>query len=273
MSKFGDFNFGDDADIGPDTDPTPDDPNNVSGTDNIPNDRNNFDEPGEGDSFRGEDVSVWDASGNPEEPGAQTDQAHAPIEMDSQSAVVPDGGGSVGRNDDSDAQENKGDEQTGDKEDDTPKPEETISIVEDEPPDHYDETSYYDDSEPEQKFDHPTGEYKYYDDTVPADDEVTWEYLNPNVDPEALESFLADLEVEVNELENILNIDLDLEDAPDLPGELSIDISDDEYEMPGLDEIHGSLDINDYIGDVSLNSLIEEFQFLDDDLDSELEDF
>jgi hypothetical protein len=78
MSKFYDFNFGDEGG-GPDTDPIPDDPDAADPTDGLPDDNTNYVEPGEGDSFRGEDPSVWAGAGNPEEPEAQVDQAAVPV--------------------------------------------------------------------------------------------------------------------------------------------------------------------------------------------------
>lgn len=70
MSSFNlyDNNFGDDGG-GPDTDPTPDpvDPYEDDGAP-LPEDTNNFQEPGEGSSFAGQDPSVWEGRGNPEQP-------------------------------------------------------------------------------------------------------------------------------------------------------------------------------------------------------------
>lgn len=103
-------------------------------------------EPGAGDSFSGEDVSVWEGEGNPEKPEAQTDQATSPIEIDSQSATVPDGGGTFGRSDDPDAKENVADEETGDDEDDVARPEQANSNLEEDAREHIEVDDYFDET-------------------------------------------------------------------------------------------------------------------------------
>lgn len=279
MAKFTDNNFGDDE-PGPDTDPIPDidndEENNID--DGLtPTDQTNYQEPGIGDSFAGEDPSVWEAEGNPEKPEAQTDQATSPIEIDSQSATVPDGGGTFGRNDDPDAKENIADEEAGDDEDDTAKIEDVSVDIEEEVKEYIEEDDYFD----EVSFDTHLKAIEALKEKIDA-------VFEPEPEPE-LESLQQSLDVDENikfpSIEDLLNFLVDeiekeyefgLEfpdfDDDTIDDDLEFgDLADeDQYEMPGLAEIVGSLDINDYIGDTPLNSLLAEFQYVDAEENNEL---
>lgn len=267
MAKFYDQNFGDDE-PGPDTDPTPDidndEENNID--DGLtPIDQTNYQEPGIGDSFAGEDPSVWEAEGNPEKPEAQTDQATSPIEIDNQSATVPDGGGTFGRNDDPDAKEDIADEETGDDEDDTARPEQTSVDVDRETKEYIEPNDYFDE--------------------VSYDNHLKAQALeNVNVE-ELQESLDIDEDIKFPSIEDLLNFIVDRIEKeydfglefPDFDDDTIDDdlehgdlADEDQYEMPELAEVVGSLDINDYIGDVSLNSLLAEFQYVDAEADDEL---
>lgn len=77
MANIYDNNFGDDG-AGPDTDPTPDFEQLSFDFDDI--DQTNYEEPGEGDTFSGQDPSVWEGRGNPENPEAQDSVVVAAVE-------------------------------------------------------------------------------------------------------------------------------------------------------------------------------------------------
>ncbi len=133
MANFNDFNWGDD-DPGPDTDPTPEEfealASDLTGLFEEEIDRTNYDEPGAGKTFRGEDPSIWDASGNPERPTEQTDQARGSVEVAEQSATVPDDQ-QYKRIDDPERREVPTDEQADDNEVDDIKFEDIYSSIED----------------------------------------------------------------------------------------------------------------------------------------------
>lgn len=243
MARFNDFNFADDGG-GPDTDPTPgefliDDDEEDDGdlqstdpTDTLPSDATNYTEPGEGDSFAGEDPSVWSGNGNANEPEAQVDQASTPVEIGEQSSTTPYDP-SYGRRDDPDSVENVSDEAVGDDESDDANVEEIIA------------KPYVDEDELE-----------------PDDRYTETEHLIQTVD-----EYLLQLESDIDELmeSDIFGDDefFDIDDVIDY---------DDEYNIPGLGEILGSLDINDFIGDLTNESKIIEFQDIDQtipDLDEE----
>lgn len=239
MAKFNDFNFGDDGG-GPDTDPTPGDPliddssddsslQTSDPTDTLPTDATNYTEPGEGDSFRGEDPSVWSGNGNPDEPQAEQDLATVPVETQELSATAP-GDPSYGRKDDPDVVEQLGDEAYGDDEIDDTNPEDIVA----------DTTVDVEDLEP-------------------ADRYTELEHL---IDID-IDEFLAELDILID----------DTADEFDLfTFDIDEDISyDDEYNMPDIGEVLGSLDINDFIGDLSNESKIIEFQDIDETI-PDLED-
>lgn len=132
MPSFQDFNFtGDDP--GPDTDPTPEgnlfdwntylDENFEQdiGPDGIEDDATNYREPGVGDSFLGQDPTVFAAEGDPDEPTAQTSDV-PPIETEQQTAEENPDPRMLGEKDDPEAQEAIGDNQEGDVEDDDSDP-------------------------------------------------------------------------------------------------------------------------------------------------------
>lgn len=314
MASFYDMTHGFWKDV--DTDPTPelvdpDEDNNEETTD-----RTNYTEPGAGDSFSGEDVSVWESEGNPEEPEKQTDQATAPIEIDSQSATVPDGGGTFGRNDDPDAKENVTDEEYGDDEDDTAKPEQTHVNVQQETEEYIQENDYFDEISYIDHLNKPEVSLKE-DEDFSLIEIIEQSSTNPEIIQDnlpfidLLQSTLGDI-APGQPFDDGISFIEQLSDQPEyikisptiraffrpatfnelwdsyllLPGnefvalpiteEFEEDdfsflaLSEDEYNIPGLGEELGSQDINDYIGDVSLYSLIEEFQFMDSEENDDL---
>lgn len=310
MAKFYDMNFGDD-DPGTDTDPIPeledsDEDNNEDATE--PVDRTNYQEPGAGDSFSGEDVSVWEGEGNPEKPEAQTDQATSPIEIDSQSATVPDGGGTFGRSDDPDAKENVADEETGDDEDDTARPEQVNSNLEEDAREHIEVDDYFDealfDSHLQAIVDLKDRINSIFDEAKIAKPQsfflknlfgldeghdIVTEQVNLSSIPTSIKfgvqsidfnslmpSMVELLDFAIDEISKQFDFGLEVPDfdddtiADDFEDSLQGIIDDDQYEMPGLAEIVGSLDVNDYIGDASLNSLLQEFQYVDAEEDNDL---
>lgn len=124
MASLVDFDFtGDDG--GPDTDPTPFDisnemsPDTVS-SDGIQDDATNYVEPGVGDTFAGQDPTVFAAEGDPDEPESQTSDT-PPLEAEQQTATYNDPK-NLGEKDDPESQEQVGDQQAGDVEDDTADP-------------------------------------------------------------------------------------------------------------------------------------------------------
>lgn len=130
MARFDDFNWGDD-DPGPDTDPTPEEfEGDLTGLFEEEIDRTNYDEPGAGKTFRGEDPSVWDGSGDVERPSEQPDQTRGSVEIAEQSADVPDDQ-QYKRINDPEQRETPGDEQAGDNEVDDVKFEDIYSSIED----------------------------------------------------------------------------------------------------------------------------------------------
>lgn len=132
MGRFYDSNFGDD-DPGPTTGPSFRSLN--EDLIDFYNDTVHYQEPGSGDSFSGEDPSVWDGKFSSIS-DTEIEFFNEYVQLDEQSATVPDGGNSFGRNDDPDAVENTGDLEYGSNENDIPKPEEVISTTdlgEDEP--------------------------------------------------------------------------------------------------------------------------------------------
>lgn len=241
MAKFADSNFSDDGG-GPDTDPTPsehllddDDPTDLQTTDptdDLPTDATNYTEPGEGDSFRGADPTVFSGNGNPEEPQAQVDQATAPVETYEQTATAPNDP-SYGRQDDPDAVEQLGDEAAGDDETDDAnveeiRPDVTVDDNELRPDDYYTELQHLVNTDIEQFLDE-------------------------------LDTIIGSYSIETGIFEDTFDID-------------EVIGYDDEYNMPELGEVLGSLDLNDYIGDLSNESKIIEFQDIDTvipDLDDE----
>lgn len=224
MSRFYDFNFADD-DPGPDTDPTVDFPEDAENGDNIPNDATNYDEPGSGDTFSGRDPSVWDGSGNPEEPEAQDDQAAAPIETEAQSATVPPPA-QYGQRDNPEATPQQGDDQSGDDEDDDSNVEDHFPKLEPAfyPEDLLDELSVQIDISDDEL-------QELLDELLEEVDDVYQEYIEDN------DAFFEDEEEA---------LDLDILDAP----------------IPDLGEFVGTLDISDYIGDLANDSNLIEFQDL-----------
>lgn len=313
MAKFFDQNFGDDSDF-VDTDPIvelddSDEDNSEDATE--PVDKTNYQEPGSGDSFSGEDPSVFEGEGNPEKPEAQTDQATSPIEIDSQSATVPDGGGTFGRSDDPDAKENVADEETGDDEDDTARPEQVNSNLEEDAREHIEVDDYFDealfDSHLQTIVDLKDRINAIFDEAKIAkpqsfflknlfgldlDNEghdIVTEQVNLSPIPTSIKfgvqsidfnslmpSMVELLDFAVDEISKQFDFGLEVPDFDDdaIPDEfedsLAGIIDDDQYEMPGLSEIVGSLDVNDYIGDASLNSLLQEFQYVDAEEDNDL---
>lgn len=141
MASFSDFDFtGDDNAQGVDTDPTPDqtfdweryldeaypDPNDRSvaedaGIDGIEDDATNYVEPGAGDTFAGQDPTVFAAEGDPDEPTAQTSDV-PPVEAEQQTAPAVNDPKTLGQKDDPEAREQAGDQQAGDVEDDDADP-------------------------------------------------------------------------------------------------------------------------------------------------------
>lgn len=121
MASLWDFDFtGDDP--GPDTDPTPDSTNGYDDWpfDLVEDDATDYKEPGVGDTFLGQDPTVFAAEGNPDEPGAQTSDV-PPLEAEQQTATNNDPQ-NFGEKDDPESQEQPGDQQAGDNEDDTADP-------------------------------------------------------------------------------------------------------------------------------------------------------
>lgn len=127
MASFNEFLFDNDFtgdDPGPDTDPTPDripevgDSNAADGGNDT--DVDNYEEPGEGDTFVGQDPTVFASEGNPEKPFA-TEGAVPPIEAEQQTATYNDPK-LLGEQDDPESKEQIGDEQEGDEENDTADP-------------------------------------------------------------------------------------------------------------------------------------------------------
>lgn len=76
MPSYNDTSWGNDA-PGPDTDPTLDDVENADSHDGVRDDNTNYHEPGEGSTFAGQDPSVWDGYGQPDEVTPQTDEIPA----------------------------------------------------------------------------------------------------------------------------------------------------------------------------------------------------
>lgn len=267
MAKFNDNYWYDDSqDV--DTDPTPeifdsDENNNEDSEDNI--DKTNYEEPGNGDSFSGEDVSVWEGEGNAEKPETWTDQATAPIEISEQSATVPDGGGTFGRNDDPDAKEDIADEEAGDDEDDTARPEETTVDIDQETKEYIEPDDYFDEVSYDSHLKAPIPEPEKVEELQESFD------IDENIKFPSIEDLLNFL---VDEIEKEFDFGLEFPDFDDdtIDDDLEFgDLADeDQYEMPGLAEIVGSLDINDYIGDTPLNSLLQEFIYVDAEEDNEL---
>lgn len=121
MASLMDFDFSGDGG-GPDTDPTPDfETAAETPNDGQPDDRDNYQEPGVGNSFDGQDPSVWAAEGDPEEPTAQQSATVPEIEAENQTATV-NNPTTLGQEDDPEAVEQPGDEQAGDDEDDSSDP-------------------------------------------------------------------------------------------------------------------------------------------------------
>lgn len=122
MANLYDFWFtGDDP--GPDTDPFPDSFLYEGYAVDDPlteDDRLNFQEPGYGETFGGGDPTVFQSTGDPDEPDVQEDAAIIPaIETEEQTATIPDEK-DVGWRDDPESREAVGDEAEGDDEDDGP---------------------------------------------------------------------------------------------------------------------------------------------------------
>lgn len=121
MASLYDFDFTGDGG-GPDTDPTPDDESvDPAAPDGLPDDVDNYQEPGVGNSFDGQDPTVFAAEGDPDEPTAQIGPVPT-TEAENQSAPGVNDPHSLGQEDDPEAVENPTDEQAGDDEEDSSDP-------------------------------------------------------------------------------------------------------------------------------------------------------
>lgn len=121
MASLYDFDFTGDGG-GPDTDPTPDGDEFSDGApDGVPDDVDNYQEPGVGNSFDGQDPTVFAAEGDPDEPEAQIGPVPT-TEAENQSAPGVNDPHSLGQEDDPEAVENETDEQVGDDEEDSSDP-------------------------------------------------------------------------------------------------------------------------------------------------------
>lgn len=261
-----------------------------------------YNKTGEGDSFKGEDPSVFDGEGD---------------FVDEQSADTPSGGVSFGRNDDPDTVENPGDVEYGDDEEDgPPKPEEVISTTdlgEDEPDWLIENEDLFDETDVLNLYDELLRDLSTYED---EDIEETIRNLRDSLALEVKdaeyqeESWLDILLAGPPTLRDIFDIPtkadiLDMlqyptrQDAFDYfginpPSKSDIldyfgiptknDIYDfllgdevefvsdpddyfdtEDYDQMARDIIRGTFDIMDYTGDVELYSLIEEFSYNEPD--------
>lgn len=124
MPSLMDFDFTGDGG-GPDTDPTPDFNTSLfedDGPDGQPDDRDNYQEPGVGNTFDGQDPTVFAAEGDPDEPTVQQSATVPEIEAEEQTAPSVNDPTTLGQEDDPEAVEQPTDEQAGDDEDDSSDP-------------------------------------------------------------------------------------------------------------------------------------------------------